>query len=68
MSLEQARSALAAASQTADPDLLVLYTAAARVVVNRLRKELDGVEALVSAREAEIRRKHTAQSPIGGSP
>jgi hypothetical protein len=70
MSLDQARAALSAASQTADFDLLVLYTAAARVVVNRLRKELDAFEMVLAAREAEmVRQKHgdAQQLDLGGA-
>jgi hypothetical protein len=66
--LDQIRAALAAASRSKDPAMAALYTAAARVVVERLRSDLDSIDALIRAREAELLRTAVpARRPRGRS-
>ena len=52
--LEEARASLVAATHAKDPDLVVLYIAAARAVAVRMRAELDAFETVVAAREKEL--------------
>lgn len=57
--LEQARTALAAATQTKDADLAAIWIASARIVADRLRRELDAFEAVLVAAEREmVRARH----------
>ena len=52
--VEEVRAALAASTQSTNPELATIYLAAARIVLNRERKELDSLETVIAAREAAL--------------
>lgn len=69
--LEQVRAAVAASSETADLDLSAIWLAAARVVLDRHRREVDACLAvLISKEQLLVRLVHNEaeQLKLGATP
>jgi hypothetical protein len=68
--IEAVRAALAAAGASDDVDVSAIYLAVARASLDKARRELDALEVIVRAREAEaVRFAHgdAEQLQLGGN-